>query len=66
MGRWASFALGHTACEFAFVVLVASHSFRILAPQPGIEPGPTVVKAPILPTGPPGNSLELVFGCDQE
>ena len=30
----------------------------ILVPQPGIKPGSTAVKALVLTTGPPGNSLQ--------
>ena len=33
---------------------------RILAPRPGIEPGPWQQKHRVLPSGPPGNSLWTV------
>ena len=37
---------------------LACSAYGILVPLPGIEPGSIAVKARVLPTGLPGNSLQ--------
>ena len=36
-------------------------AYRILAPQPGIEPTPPALEGEVLTTGPPGQSLHPVL-----
>ena len=43
--------------HFGGVLIYLFMTYKILVPQPEIEPGPVSVKTHVLTTGPPGNSI---------